>query len=38
VRASEEAIDELRSHWGHLFHIEKQIAHAPKSALAFTDE
>jgi hypothetical protein len=33
VRASDETINRVRSHWGHLFHIEKQIAHKPQSVL-----
>jgi hypothetical protein len=33
VRASDEAISRVRLHWGHLFHIEKQIVYKPQSAL-----
>lgn len=32
VRATDEAIDRFRSHWGDLLHIEKQIIHKPQSA------
>ena len=34
VRASDEAINRLRSHWSYLFHIEKQIVHKLQSALS----
>jgi hypothetical protein len=33
VRASDEAIDRFRSHWGDLLHIERQIVHKPQSAV-----
>ena len=33
VRASDETINRIFSHWGHLFHIEKQIVHKPQSVL-----
>lgn len=33
VRASDEAISRIRSLWGHLFHIEKQVVYKPQSAL-----
>ncbi|GEM_PF-2658644 len=33
VRASDETINHIRSHWNHLFHIEKQIVHKTQSAL-----
>jgi hypothetical protein len=32
VRASDETINRIRSDWGHLFHIEKQIIHKLQSA------
>jgi hypothetical protein len=33
VRATDEAINRFRAHWGDVFHIEKQIAHRPQPAL-----
>jgi hypothetical protein len=33
VRATDDAINRFRSHWGHVFHIEKQIVHKPQPVL-----